>query len=40
MYENSTFANTPPIFIGKNEIGDGKAVTVNESTGKLEYVHN
>lgn len=38
--ENSTFANTPPIFIGKNEIGDGKAVTVNESTGKLEYVHN
>ena len=38
--ENNTFANTPPIFIGKDQIGEGRAVTVNESTGKLEYVHN
>lgn len=38
--ENETFANTPPIFIGKDQIGEGKAVSVNESTGKLEYIHN
>lgn len=37
--ESGNFANTQPIYIGNAQIGDGKAVTVNESTGKLEYIH-
>ncbi|MDQ2087864.1 fibronectin type III domain-containing protein [Herbivorax sp. ANBcel31] len=38
--ENDTFANTPPIFIGEEQIGEGRSVSVDEATGKLEYVHN
>lgn len=37
--ENSSFTNTPPIYIGQGQIGQGKPVTVNEATGKLEYIH-
>lgn len=37
--ENSNFTNTPPIYIGKDQIGADKPVKVNESTGKLEYIH-
>lgn len=37
--ENSNFTNTPPIYIGQNQIGKDKPVKVNETTGKLEYVH-
>ena len=37
--ENSTFGNTPPIYIGQEQIGPDKPVTVNEATGKLEYTH-
>ncbi|NLU26173.1 MAG: fibronectin type III domain-containing protein [Hungateiclostridium thermocellum] len=37
--ENGSFANTPPIYIGKDQIGPDKPVKVNESTGKLEYIH-
>lgn len=37
--ENSGFANTPPIYIGQEQIGPNGPVTVNESTGKLEYIH-
>lgn len=37
--ENKEFANTPPIYIGQEQIGPNGPVTVNESTGKLEYIH-
>jgi len=37
--ESKAFSNTAPIYIGQEQIGPGKAVTVNEATGKLEYVH-
>mgnify|MGYP001168289236 CR=1 FL=1 len=37
--ENGNFTNTPPIYIGKDQIGPDKPVKVNESTGKLEYIH-
>ncbi|TYQ14647.1 UNVERIFIED_CONTAM: hypothetical protein Cloal_1007 [Acetivibrio alkalicellulosi] len=37
--ENSSFTNTPPIFIGQAQIGQDRPVTVNEATGKLEYIH-
>jgi hypothetical protein len=37
--ETENFANTPPIFIGQNQIGEGKPVTANEASGKLEYLH-
>lgn len=37
--ENNTFANTPAIFIGQDQIGQNGPVTVNEATGKLEYIH-
>lgn len=37
--ENDSFSNTQPIYIGNGQIGDGKAVTVNEISGKLEYIH-
>lgn len=37
--ENEAFANTQPIYIGNEQIGEGKAVSVNEKTGKLEYIH-
>lgn len=38
--ENDSFTNTQPIYIGNSQIGEGKAVTVNEENGKLEYIHN
>jgi len=37
--ENESFSNTQPIYIGTSQIGEGKAVTVNEKDGKLEYIH-
>lgn len=37
--ENSTFANTPPIYIGQEQIGGSGPIKVNEVTGKLEYIH-
>lgn len=37
--ENSSFANTPPLYIGQEQISQNGPVTVNESTGKLEYIH-
>lgn len=37
--ENSSFSNTPPIYIKKGQIGENGPVTVNEETGKLEYIH-
>ncbi len=37
--ENSTFANTPPIYIGNEQISQNGPVTVNEAAGKLEYIH-
>lgn len=37
--ENKTFTNTPPIYIGQDQIGPNGPVTVNEATGKLEYIH-
>jgi len=37
--ETKDFANTPPVYINQNDIGPGKTVTVNEATGKLEYIH-
>ena len=37
--ENSTFANTPAIYIGQEQIGQSGPVTVNQATGKLEYIH-
>lgn len=37
--ENSSFANTSPIYIGQEQIGPNGPVTVNEASGKLEYIH-
>jgi len=37
--ENKNFANTPPIYISPSEIGGDGPVKINESTGKLEYIH-
>lgn len=37
--ENSSFTNTPPIYIGQEQIGQNGPVTVNEAVGKLEYIH-
>lgn len=37
--ENDSFTNTQPIYIGNSQIGEGKAVTINETSGKLEYIH-
>lgn len=37
--EDKSFANTPPIYIRQEDIGEGKAVTVNEENGKLEYIY-
>lgn len=37
--ENESFTNTRPIYIGRQQIGEGKSVTVNETSGKLEYIH-
>ena len=38
--ESKTFANSYPIYIGQEQIGQSGPVTVNEATGKLEYIHN
>ncbi|MCX8129823.1 MAG: fibronectin type III domain-containing protein [Clostridia bacterium] len=37
--DNSSFANTMPIYIGQSQIGSSGPVTVNQATGKLEYIH-
>lgn len=37
--ENSSFTNTPPIYIGQDQISQNGPVTVNEAVGKLEYIH-
>ncbi len=37
--ENDSFTNTQPIYIGNPQIGEGRAVTINETSGKLEYIH-
>ena len=37
--ENDSFTNTQPIYIGNSQIGEGKAVSINETSGKLEYIH-
>lgn len=37
--DNSSFANTMPIYISKEQIGPNGPVVVNNTTGKLEYVH-
>jgi len=37
--ESSTFANSYPIYIGQEQISRSGPVTINEATGKLEYIH-
>jgi hypothetical protein len=37
--ENKSFANTYPIYIGQAQISQNGPVTVNEASGKLEYIH-
>lgn len=37
--ENSSFSNTPPIYIKRGQIGENGPVKVNEESGKLEYIH-
>lgn len=37
--ENENFYNTQPVYISQSEIGPGQPVSVNENTGKLEYIH-
>ncbi len=37
--ENKSFTNTPAIYIGQSQISQNGPVTVNEATGKLEYIH-
>ncbi len=37
--ESKTFANSYPIYIGQEQIGQSGPVTVNEASGKLEYIH-
>jgi hypothetical protein len=37
--ESSDFSNTPPIYINQEMIGSNRPVKVNETTGKLEYIH-
>ncbi|MGI6668174.1 MAG: fibronectin type III domain-containing protein [Acetivibrionales bacterium] len=37
--ENESFANSPPIYIGQEQIGQDGPVKVNEAAGKLEYIH-
>ncbi len=38
--ENSSFTNTQPIYINEEDISSTGPVTVDESSGKLEYIHN
>lgn len=37
--ENKTFTNTQPMYIGQEQISQNGPVTVNEATGKLEYIY-
>ena len=37
--ENKSFANSYPIYIGQAQISQNGPVTVNEASGKLEYIH-
>lgn len=37
--EDKSFANSKPIYIGREQIGENGPVTVNEAAGKLEYIH-
>lgn len=37
--ESRTFSGSPPIYIGAEQIGQNGPVTVNEASGKLEYIH-
>jgi hypothetical protein len=37
--ESRDFSNTPPIYINQEMIGPNRPVKVNETTGKLEYIH-
>ncbi|NSW90189.1 MAG: fibronectin type III domain-containing protein [Firmicutes bacterium] len=37
--EDRSFTNTPPIYIRQFDIGPGRPVSVNENTGKLEYIY-
>lgn len=37
--DNPNFINTPARYISADDIGQGRAVQVNQSAGKLEYVH-
>ena len=37
--EDSSFLNTQPIYIGQEQIGQDKPVTVDEASGKLNYIH-
>lgn len=37
--ENRNFANSPAIYIGAEQIGQNGPVTVNDASGKLEYIH-
>ncbi len=38
--ENSSFTNTQPIYIGQSQIEPSGPITINQATGKLEYIHN
>jgi len=37
--ENKEFSNTPPIYIGQNQIEPMGPVKVNQTSGKLEYIY-
>jgi hypothetical protein len=37
--ESKSFTNSPPIYIGQAQISQNGPVTVNEASGKLEYIH-
>ncbi len=37
--ESKSFTNSPAIYIGQEQISQSGPVSVNEATGKLEYIH-
>jgi hypothetical protein len=37
--ENRNFSNSPAIYIGSEQISQNGPVTVNDASGKLEYIH-
>ncbi len=37
--ESQDFSNTPPIYITSDLVGPGKPISVDEVTGKLEYIY-